>query len=419
MEKIFFKKTAAILASAVLLASVIGCGNGSTTSEANTSTNNAVKSGQNSSVEGESKNTSGVKQPPWFKEPTAERLEQANQETIEGVNFTYGLDGKLAILADEVQLNDDEISKIKEGKYTAAISMHSMSFDWPQEQVKGLKSEFEKMGIEVIAVTDADFSDSRQISQLETIAAKKPDILVSLPVNPQTTSEAYKKISASGTKIVFMSQAAENMTAGKDYVSVVLPDDFGNGMISADLLAKSLDGKGDVAAIYYAPDYATTNLRYEGFVTRLQAKYPGIKLVDTVGFNDQNDTEGISSALMTKYPKLKGMWVAWSVPAMGAVSAARVSGKNPSDFHIVTEDLGNDVSLEIAQQSFVKGLGAQFPYDMGIVEARLGALALVGGKTYPYIAIPNLGVKRSNLQEAYQKVWHQEPPAEILDALKK
>lgn len=365
----------------------------------------------------DSKGSIEISQPAWYQPPSEQQLQAAKQNNINGVNFTKGVNGEVAVTNDQIQLTDDDITKIKAGNYTAAIAMQYTGNDWSQQQIAGLESEFKKLGINVIAKTDANFKDSQQISDLEAISAKKPNILVSIPVNAQTESDAYKRIAAAGTKIVFMNQPVDNMVPGKDYVSVVSPDDYGNGMVAADELAKALNGKGDFVALYYAPDFHTTNLRYEGLVTRLKAKYPNIHLVAAAGFNDPNSTQSVASALLTKYPNIQAMWVAWDVPAMGAIAAARTAGKSPNSFHVVTNDLGNDVALNMAQNSYIYGLGGQRPFDAGVAEAKEAALSLISGKTHPFVAIPNFAVDRSNLKEAYDTVYHHAPTAEIKQAL--
>ena len=62
--------------------------------------------------------------------------------------------------------------------------------------------------------------------------AKKPDILVSIPTDATATADAYKQAAAAGIKIIFMDQRANGLEAGKDYVSVVSADNYGNGYAS-------------------------------------------------------------------------------------------------------------------------------------------------------------------------------------------
>ncbi|MCG3055987.1 substrate-binding domain-containing protein, partial [Escherichia coli] len=112
--------------------------------------------------------------------------------------------GEPAISAKDFQLTEEEIEKIKEGKYKAAIAMHYAGNDYSTAQINGLKAAFERMGIEVVAVTDGQFKSEKQVADIETIMAKSPDIIVSLPVDPVSTAPAFKKAADAGIKLVFM-----------------------------------------------------------------------------------------------------------------------------------------------------------------------------------------------------------------------
>ena len=60
------------------------------------------------------------------------------------------------------------------------------------------------MGIRVIAVTDANFKPEKQVSDIETVLAKKPNIIISIPTDPVATAAAYRKAGRQGVKLVFM-----------------------------------------------------------------------------------------------------------------------------------------------------------------------------------------------------------------------
>ena len=118
--------------------------------------------------------------------------------------LSTGPHGEVATPATELSLTDEEIEKVREGNYTAAICFHYGGNDWSSAQQKGLKDTFDMLGIEITAITDADFSAEKQVSDLETIMAKEPDVLVSIPTDATSTADAYRRVAESGTKIVFM-----------------------------------------------------------------------------------------------------------------------------------------------------------------------------------------------------------------------
>src|SRR5260370_2153982 len=112
--------------------------------------------------------------------------------------------------------------------------------DWSQTQIAGQKAQFDKMGIEVIAGTDAGFKAERQVAEIQTVLAQNPQIIVSIPTDADITAAAYKKASQEGVKLVFMDNVPTGFEAGKDYVSVVSADNYGNDVASSRLIAKFL-----------------------------------------------------------------------------------------------------------------------------------------------------------------------------------
>jgi ribose transport system substrate-binding protein len=80
---------------------------------------------------------------------------------------------------------------------------------------------------------------------------------------------------------------------------------------------------------------------------------------------------------------------------------------------VTTEDLGLTAALGIKNGEFIHGLGAQRPYDQGVAEAMLAAYGLLGKEAPPYVAANALPVSKDNLLEAWQQVYHADPPAEL------
>ncbi len=246
--------------------------------------------------------------------------------------------------------------------------------------------------------------------------AKKPDILVSIPTDATSTANAYQRVADSGTKIVFMDNVPSGFSAGENYVSCVSADNYGNGLIAADLIGEALGGKGKIGIIYYDVDFFVTNQRLEAFEKEMAEKYPEIEVVSKMGFQDENGCDVVADAMITQNPNIEAMFVHWDIPCEGALSALRAAGRD--DILLSTIDLGNNIAKEIAEGN-VLGLGAQLPYDQGVAEATLAAYALLGKETPAYVAVPAKRVEKSNLLEAYQDVYHTEVPDAIKNAMTK
>ncbi len=339
---------------------------------------------------------------------------------IKGTVLSKGPNGEEPSPAAAAALSPDEVTKVKGLKAKAAIVMHYGGNDWANAQVAGLKDEFGKLGIDVVAVTDANFKPDKQVSDLETVLNLKPDIIVSIPTDPVATASAYKKAAASGAKLVFMDNVPQGMKAGTDYVSTVSADNYGNGVTSAHLMAKALGGKGEIGLIFHEADFFVTKQRYQGFKDTMTKEYPDIKLVEEKGIAGPDfagDAQAAANAMLSKHPTLSGIWGVWDVPAEGIMAAARAAGR--TDLKIATEDLGKNVAIALAKNELVVGLGAQMPFDQGVTEAQLGAGALLGKKAPPYVALSSLPVDHSNVLEAWKQVYHADAPADLQSSYKK
>ncbi|AMM32182.1 Monosaccharide ABC transporter substrate-binding protein, CUT2 family [Sinomonas atrocyanea] len=339
---------------------------------------------------------------------------------VTGQVLSKGPNGETPSPASATTLSSDEIAKVKAMGATAAIVMHYGGNDWATAQIAGLKSEFEKLGIKVIATTDADFKPDKQVSDLETVMTQKPSIIVSIPTDPVATATAYRKAAQAGAKLVFMDNVPQGFVAGKDYVSDVSADNYGNGVVSAHEMAKALGGKGKIGVIFHQADFFVTQQRYQGFKDTIAKDYPDIQVVEEKGIAGPDfagDAQAAANAMLSKHADLAGIWAVWDVPAEGVMAAARAAGRQ--DLKIATEDLGKNVAIALAKNDLVVGLGAQVPFDQGVTEAQIGAGALLGKKEPAYVALSALPVDHSNVLDAWKQVYHADAPADLQSSYKK
>ena len=327
-----------------------------------------------------------------------------------------GPNGEQAVSAKTLQLTEDELKKIKEGNYKAAIVMHYSGTDYMNAAVGAMKDTFKKMGIKIVAVTDAQFKAEKQVNDIETVLAKKPDIMISVPVDAVSTAPAYKKAVAQGVKLVFMDGAAQGLVAGKDYISIVSGDNMGNGATAADIMAEKLGGKGKVGIVYHDVNFFVTKNRSDAFEKRIKEKYPNIEIVAKSGITGPNQAEEVASAMLTRHHDIDGIFAPWDVPAEGVMAAARTAGRD--DLVVTTVDLGTNVAISIAQDGIVKGLGAQLPYDQGVAQAILAGYALLGKEAPAYVASPSIKVTKENVLDEWKLIYGTEAPDTVKNAMK-
>ncbi|GAB4380730.1 MAG: substrate-binding domain-containing protein [Elainellaceae cyanobacterium] len=346
-------------------------------------------------------------------EPVSSEATQAIAE-LQNTVLSKGPNGEEATPASEISLTDEELEQIRGMNATAAILMHYGGNDWATAQIAGLREQFGRMGIEVIATTDANFKPETQVANIETVLAQNPDIIVSLPTDPSATADAFRRAAAQGTKLIFMDNVPQGFEPGTDYVSLVSADNYGNGVVSAHLMAQELGGQGKIGIVRHAADFFVTQQRYDAFKTTIQENYPNIEIVEEQGIGGPDfagEADRVASAMLTKNPDLNGIWAVWDVPAEGVMSAIRTAGRD--DVAVTTIDLGRTVAVELAQGGIIKGIGAQRPFDQGVAEATLAGYALLGKEAPPYVALNALPVTQENVEEAWTTVYHQDPPNEI------
>src|SRR6195256_4608776 len=103
---------------------------------------------------------------------------------------TMGPGGEKATPSSEIQLSDADVAKLKEGKFTAALLWHTSS-DFVNAVTAGAKDEFARLGIAVVAQTDAGFDAAKQKNDVETVMAKKPSVILTLPLDPVSAAAAF------------------------------------------------------------------------------------------------------------------------------------------------------------------------------------------------------------------------------------
>ena len=144
-----------------------------------------------------------------------------------------------------------------------------------------------------------------------------------------------------------------------------------------------------------------TRQRYEAFRKTITEDHPGVRIVAAQGIREPdffNDAYKAASLMLTANQNLNGIWAVWDLPAEGVMSAAQIVGRR--DIVITTIDLGLNVAVDMAQNGLIKGVGAQLPYDQGVIEALLAGYGLLGKPAPVYVALAAFPVSRENLLEA-------------------
>jgi len=332
------------------------------------------------------------------------------------VGKTTGPAGETATPTGELKLTDKEIAEVKSDKPTAALVWHQSS-DFVNAVSRGAKDQFAELGIDVVAETQANFDAGKQKSDIETVMAKRPDALLSLPVDPTATASAYRGAVKAGAKLVLLSNVPAGFKPGKDYVTVVTDDLFEMGHHAADALAGAIGGKGEIAYFFHDAEYYVTNQRDQAFKKTIEENYPDIEIVAEQGIADPAKAEEQANGILVKNPGLDGIYVTFSQPpAEGVLSALRSNGN--ADAKLVSLDLDEPLAIDMARGGNTAALVADRAYELGQSMAKAAAYGILGKEAPEFLVAPVVTVTKDNLEEGYQESLEEGPPQAVLDAVK-
>jgi len=320
-------------------------------------------------------------------------------------------EGPEAASPDSISFTAEDLQKLKDGGFSAGISMNVMDAAWPQLQVAGIKAGLEEYGIEVIATTDARGQPATQLNDLEQLAASNPDVILSIPIDPVSSAAAFKSIGEKGMKVVFIDNVPAEMKPGRDYVSVIASDNEANGYFAAKAMIEKMGGSGKVGILTTVYNSAYVIQARERGARKAFGEFPDIEEVTPGQFAGSMDKAySTATAMLTAEPDLQGLFAVWDTPAIQAANAAKTLGR---DILISTVDLGEDSALAVARGQ-IYSIGAQRPYLQGKTEAKAAAAALLGKDVPPYLSVAAMKVTKLNLLSALSEVINDEPPASVI-----
>ena len=348
------------------------------------------------------------------REATADNPPIKSSKTL---GTTHGPNGETATPASALELTPSEVAKVRAGHHTAALAWHENA-DFTTAVTAGVRDEFKQLGIEVIAQTSANFNAAKQKADIETVAAKKPSVLLTLPVDPVVTASAYKAAAKQGTKIVLLSIVPQGMKYGRDYVNVVTDDLFQMGKRAADALAARVGDNGTVAYFFHDANHYVTNQRDQAFLKTITGNYPTVEVVAKRGIADPNKAQDEANAVLLQNPDLDGVYVMFSQPpGEGVLAALRANGNTTTK--IVSLDLDEPLALDMAKGGNTFALVSDKAYEIGQAMAKSAAYGLLGKKAPAFVVVPALTITRSNVVQGYRESLHRNPPASVMKALGK
>jgi ribose transport system substrate-binding protein len=261
---------------------------------------------------------------------------------------------------------------------------------------RGAEDAGKELGFEVTWDGPVKSDAAEQVRVMEDVIARKADGIAVSCNDPATLKPAIDKAIDKGIKVITWDADAPDSKRIFNY-SV---NQYDNGLKGGEMLAKLLNGKGNVSYLTGVPGAFNLEERIRGFKDAL-AKYPDMKIVATDACDDDiNKAVDQVEARLRAMPDLDGMffigmWPLFADPkALPTMIKAATSGKTK----IVSVDNLRD-ALVYLQQGYVHGLIGYSWYGYGYNSAK-ALYALLSG----HFMASNYNLDKSNI-EAEMKKW--------------
>lgn len=266
-----------------------------------------------------------------------------------------------------------------------------------------VKEEAEKtakrLGVNLIIV-DAQNDPVKQLRDAEDLIQKHVDVLVLDPTDSDSIIPAIVKANKANIPVVTVDRKP-NLKLGGKVITHSASDNVTAGRMSAEFIAKKLDGKGNVVILEGILGTSAAVDRTAGFMAKIK-EYKGIKVLtsQTADF-DRAKGMSVMENLLQAYDHIDAVYAENDEMALGAIRAIKAAGRQNEMF--VTGIDATDDGLRAVQNGELAMTITMRPDLMGrnAVELAVGAY---NGKKYPdFVEIPIGPVTKENISEYLKK----------------
>lgn len=256
-------------------------------------------------------------------------------------------------------------------------------------------------------IHDADWSTEIQISQIEALIRKNPDVIIVYPIDSGAIASTCKRAEEKGIIVITIQSDSAYPT------SCYLAWDFYRGArAAAKKLAEQLDGKGKVALIGSMPGDPNGELRVQGY-REILADYPGIEIVATqYGDWQRKKTKDVTESLLARYPDIDAIACVDDGMAMGAIAAVKAAGlplgTGPDEIRVWGLD-GWKEAKDAIQEGELAGTVCANYFTTGVMAVDFARALLNGGIRGGQVQLawktPFTLVTKSNLDQVPEEAW--------------
>lgn len=213
----------------------------------------------------------------------------------------------------------------------------------------------------------------KQIDMLSAALAKNPKALGFAALDSKAAIPLLKKAQAAKIPVVAFDSGVDSDVP----VTTATTDNKAAAALAADKMAELIGKGGEVAVVAHDQTSRTGIDRVEGFIGRIKAAYPNIKVVSVqYGGGDHLKSTEITKSILQGNPNVKGIFGANEGSAIGVLNGAKELKRK---IVIIGYDSGKQQKAAIASGEMA-GAITQNPVGIGFKTVEAAVKALKGEK---------------------------------------
>ena len=263
---------------------------------------------------------------------------------------------------------------------------------------RGVQEQCDKYGFDLIVDGPTKWDYTMQTPIVETMIAKKPDIMIIAVNHADSMIAPLQKAINAGIPII----TVDTNISEEIYLCNITSDNLQGGSAAADMLAEMIGEKGPVSVMNTNVGVSTTEARAKGFMDEIK-KYPNIEVVSYEYCEDETEKAvAITESVLLKNPDLAGAFGTNLYASLGVSNALERANKS---IPVFSYDASPAV-IENLRSGAINATVCQKPMQIGTIAVDMANYYFTGQEDkIKNVMVENVIVTQDNMDDPEVSKW--------------
>lgn len=299
----------------------------------------------------------------------------------------------------------------KKDKYTVGFSQVGSNNPWRLGETASMKQKFEEELGWTLIVTDANEDTAKQLSDIDSIIAQRPDIMIFPPRESQAIAPAVVKANAAGIPVILIDRDVDHAIAqpGEHYITFIGSDFVDQGKRAAEWLVTATGGQAKIIELEGTTGSDPAIDRKKGFDDYIAGLYKGspvaegpqsgMVILDSQSGDFQRDKgRTLMETLLQAHPDVTAVYAHNDEMAIGAITALEAAGRKPGQDVILVSIDGENAALDAIVEGKLGASVESSPFFGPIAYETM--MKYVNGEDIPdWVVVPDRFFDKENAAE--------------------